>query len=389
MTNILQRCLQLPDFTKYSTFLWGPRRTGKTFFLRHAFPQAPRIDLLLTDVFSEYSIRPSLLRERFKDFKESAPLIIDEIQKCPALLDEVHWLIENTPVRFILTGSSARKLRRLHSNLLAGRAIRRVMRPLSAIEIGLDTFDLQHALLSGLLPSHYLAEEVMRSDMLRSYVFDYLKDEIAGEAGERNLPAFSEFLRIAALSSGELINYTHIGRESGVSTKVARGYFELLEDTFLGFRIRPWSGKSKRRLVETEKFYLFDVGVSNFLARRAPQPGTPEYGRSFEHFILMELLAYQAYRSPDLPVTFWRTAHQQEVDFILGEREVALEVKSSSRVHQGDLKNLTVLGEDAPLRSRLVVCSELQPRKVNDRFGEIEILPWKEFLSRLWEGEIF
>lgn len=383
-----QRIVQLPDSTIYSSFLWGPRRTGKSHLLRTRYPESALIDLLKTDVFAEYSARPALLRERFQNYQSAHPIIIDEIQMCPSLLDEVHWLIENTPLTFILTGSSARKLRRVHANLLAGRAIRRQLKPLCAAEIGIDSFDLEQAMKAGLLPAHYNAPPSIISDMLRSYIGDYLRDEIASEAVVRNLPAFSEFLRVAAITSGDLLNYTNVARETGVSAKVVRGYFEILEDTLLGFRIRPWSGRSKRRLIETEKFYLFDIGITHFLSRRVPVPKTPEYGKSFEHYILMELLAYQAYKNPDLDITFWRTAAQQEVDFILGDREVAIEIKSSDRVHEGDLRHLALLAEDGPLKKRIVVSNDTMPRVVSDRYGPITILPWRAFLLELWAGGI-
>ena len=176
-----------------------------------------------------------------------------------------------------------------------------------------------------------------------------------------------------------------MGREAGVSAKVVRGYFDILEDTYLGFRVSPWRGSRRRRLVETEKFYLFDVGVANHLARREPRTGSAEFGKSFEHFVLMELMAYRAYQQPDLEIRFWRTAHGQEVDFIVGEMELAIEIKASSRVHDGDVRGLRVLSEESDPRCRIVVCMEDEPRTVA---GSIEILPWREFFRRLWEGEL-
>lgn len=214
---------------------------------------------------------------------------------------------------------------------------------------------------------------------------DYLKEEIAAEAVVQKIPAFAEFLRVAALTSGELLNYTNVGRETGVSAKVVRTYFQVLEDTLLGFRIPPCRKRRKRRLIETEKFYLFDVGVTNYLARRAPRMGTPEFGKAFEHFILMELKAYQAYRNPELDICFWRTASGFEVDFVLGDMEVAVEVKGSPRIHSGHLKGLKALLEEHETSRTVIVSLERQPRRLD---SSIEILPWKTFLEALWSGDL-
>jgi predicted AAA+ superfamily ATPase len=361
-----------------SAFLWGPRKSGKTWWLRHHLRGAAVIDLLKTDVFAEYAARPALLRERWQGHK--GLIAIDEIQKVPALLDEVHWLIESKGLSFLLTGSSSRKLRRSHANLLGGRAWRRTMAPLSLLET--RGFDLDEAMISGLLPPHFLSPAPLEE--LRGYVADYLKEEIAGEALVRNIPAFSEFLRVAAVTSSELLNYTNVAREAGVSPKVVRGYFDILEDTFLGFRVRPWRKSLNRRLIETEKFYLFDVGVANYLCRRRPLRGSPEFGKAFEHYILMELKAYQAYRNPELEISFWRTAGGHEVDFILGDKELALEVKAGSRVHEGDTRALAALAEDGPVKRRVIVSLEREPRKFA---GGIEAEPWERFVRRLWAGE--
>jgi predicted AAA+ superfamily ATPase len=389
----LQRALQLPDLTKQTVFLWGPRKVGKSSWIKRSLPDATYIDLLKSDVLSDYASKPSLLRERYHKPLHSGPrptIVIDEIQKCPQLLDEVHWLIENTPQRFLLTGSSARKLRREHANLLGGRAWRREMRPLTSTEINAGTggsFDVERAIVQGLVPSHYLATDW--KEEIRGYVSDYLVEEIAQEGAVRSLPSFSNFLRIASISNAELLNYTNVAREVGVSAKVVRGYFEILEDTLLGFRIAPWSKSKNRRMVETEKFYLFDVGVSNYLSRRAPAYGTPEFGKSFEHFILMELLAYQSYRAPEMEVRFWRTSNQQEVDFIINDKEMALEIKASSRTSLVDCKHLTTLREDGPIRHRVLISFDQEPKTVADTFGAILILPWQHFLARLWQGDFF
>jgi predicted AAA+ superfamily ATPase len=308
--------------------------------------------------------------------------VIDEVQKAPALLDEVHWLMENRRLTFLLTGSSARKLRRGHANLLAGRARRREMKPLCFPEI--DSLDLGEVVISGLLPPHYLSAEPLED--IRAYVNDYLKEEIVAEALTANLPAFAEFLRVVALASSELLNYTNVASETGVSAKVVRNYFEILEDTLLGSRLKPWTKSRKRRMILTEKFYLFDVGVANFLARRTPQAGTPEFGKSFEHFILMELTAFRAYRAPDMEIRYWRTSTGREVDFVINEKELAIEAKASSRVSDAQAKDLIALAEDGPVRRRIIVCMERQRRDLTDAHGTVSLMPWREFLSDLWAG---
>jgi len=380
MGKIIPRLLDLALPPGQSAFLWGPRQVGKSFWIQRALPDAQVIDLLQSDVYSEYAARPALLRERLVG-RRAGLVVIDEIQKVPALLDEVHWLIEHGEAAFLMTGSSARKLRRGHANLLAGRAWTRRMLPLTWREV--PELDLERVMQTGLLPRLFLSSAPQED--LRAYVGDYLKEEIAAEGLTRNIPAFAEFLRVAALTSSELLNYTNVGREAGISAKVVRGYFDILEDTYLGFRVAPWRRSRRRRLVETEKFYLFDVGVANHLARRTPRIGSTDFGKSFEHFVLMELMAYRAYRRPDLEIRFWRTAHAQEVDFIVGEMELAVEIKASARVHAGDLRGLRVLSEESDPRRKMVVCMESQPRKVAE---DIEILPWKEFFRRLWEGEL-
>jgi len=377
--NIKKRLFELNLPAGKSAFLWGPRKVGKTYWISHSLKKATVIDLLKTDTLAEYVSRPALLRERYLNHK--GLIVIDEVQKVPQLLDEVHWLIENRKLSFLLAGSSARKLRLGHANLLGGRAWRKTMVPLSFLEV--TDFDLERVMISGLLPAHYVSTNPIED--LRAYVADYLKEEVIAEALTQNIPAFNEFLRVAAVTSSELINYVNIARETGVSHKVIRTYFDILEDTYLGFRIPPWKRSVNRRMIITEKFYLFDVGVANYLSRRQPRIGSPEFGKAFEHYILMELKAYQSYRNPDLQISFWRTSTGREVDFILGEKELAVEIKGSSRVHEGDIRSLQALIEDGPVKKCCLVCLEKQPREVT---RNIEILPWPMFIERLWNGEL-
>ncbi|MCG3205700.1 MAG: hypothetical protein KCHDKBKB_02423 [Elusimicrobia bacterium] len=378
MKKIVKRLLSLDLPPKQSAFLWGPRKVGKSYWIHHERPQAKLIDLLQTDIFADYATRPALLRERFQNHK--GLIVLDEVQKVPALLDEVHWLIENKGLSFLLTGSSARKLRRGHANLLGGRAWRRTMAPLCYKEV--VGFDLEEVMVSGLLPPHYLSTRPLED--LRAYVADYLKEEIASEAVVQNIPSFAEFLRVAAVTSSELINYTNVASEVGLSQKVVRTYFDILEDTLLGFRVQPWRKSKNRRMILTEKFFLFDVGVANYLMGRVPKMGSPEFGKSFEHYLLMELKAYQAYVKPEMDISYWRTSTGQEVDFILGDKEVAIEIKASRRVHEGDIRSLKALLEDGPVKECLVVCQETHPRQIEKN---IRVLPWRNFLDQLWGGD--
>lgn len=254
------------------------------------------------------------------------------------------------------------------------------MVPLSYREV--TDFDLERVMVSGLLPPHYLSPDPIED--LRSYVADYLREEIVAEALTKNIPAFSAFLRVAALMSGRLINYVNMARECGVSHRVVRTYFEILEDTYLGYRIPPWKGSNSRRMIQAEKFFLFDIGVTNYLVQSRPKIGGPDFGRAFEHYVLMELKAYQAYRQPDLPIAFWRTSGGREVDFILGEKDLAIEIKSSPRVHERDAASMESLLEDGPVKKCCLVCLEPQPRQLTAR---VEAIPWRVFIERLWSGE--
>ena len=377
MRQIIKRHLNLSLPPGQSAFLWGPRRVGKTYWIKKSFlrPKHHFIDLLKTDTYFEYISRPALLRERWK----GQLTVIDEIQKVPALLDEIHWLIENKSASFLLTGSSARKLRRSHSNLLAGRAWRFEMGPLSFYET--KNFVLAEVLKTGLLPPHFLSSSPLRD--LRAYVSDYLKEEIASESSVRNIPAFTEFLRVAALTNSELLNYTNIARETGISAKVVRNYFEILDDTFLGYRLSPWKSSKNRRVALTDKFYFFDVGVSNYLAKRKPLPGNEAFGKSFEHYIFMELMNYKKYKSPEMSIYYWRTASGYEVDFICGDMHTAIEVKSSARIHNNHLKSLKALKEEWNIKNLIVVCMEKESRTVAKN---IQILPWQVFLKKLWKN---
>jgi predicted AAA+ superfamily ATPase len=381
----LERALQIALPPRQSAFLWGPRKTGKSTWLRSAFPDSLTFDLLQTDLMLELAKRPALLRERLlatPPEKLRSPVILDEVQKVPQLLDEVHWLIENRGLRFILCGSSARKLKRGGVNLLGGRAWRYEMHPLVSIEVG--DLDLLQALNRGLVPSHYLSPGYRRS--LEAYVVDYLKEEVFDEGLTRNVAAFSRFFEAMAYSHGDLTSYANIARDSGVDAKTVKEYYQILVDTLLGTFVEPWKRRQERQVIgKAPKFYLFDVGVAGALTRRRITAERGEsFGRALEHFLLMEILAHRSYRELLYDVHFWRTKSGLEVDFVLGDGEVAVEVKGTSRVDPSELRSLRTFLEDNRPRHAILVCNERAPRIVEG----IEILPWREFLERLWAGRL-
>jgi predicted AAA+ superfamily ATPase len=380
-----KRLLRIALPRRQSAFLWGPRKTGKSTYLRAAFPDSVTFDLLQTDLMLELARRPALLRERLlaaDPRRLRSPVILDEVQKVPALLDEVHWLIENRGLRFILCGSSARKIRRGRVNLLGGRAWRYEMHPLVSAEIG--DLDLLRALNRGLVPAHYLDAEYRRS--LQAYAVDYLKEEVLDEGLTRNVAAFSRFFEAVGFSHGDLTNYANIARDCGVDAKTVKEYYQILVDTLLGTFVEPWKKRQERQVIgKAAKFYLFDVGVAGAITRRhiAEERGE-QFGRALEHFVLMEIVAHRSYRDLGYGVHFWRTKSGLEVDFVLGDGEVAVEVKGSSRLDPSDFRSLRAFVEDNRPRAAIVVCNERSPRLHEG----IEVLPWREFLHRLWGGAI-
>ncbi len=373
----------LSQLGQESCFLWGARQTGKSTLLKELFPDSPRYDLLLSDEFARLAAHPSRLREDLlaRPEKSHKPVIIDEVQKIPQLLDEAQWLIVNKNVQFIFCGSSARKLKRGQGNLLGGRALRYELFPLAYPEI--PDFDLLRALNNGLLPRHYQAEN--SENMRRAYVGDYLKEEIAAEALSRNLPAFGRFLEAAAFSNGEIVNYQNVASECGVSAPTAKEYFQILEDTLLARRVPAFRKRPKRRVILAPKFYFFDVGLANVLLSRGKiTPGGESFGKAFEHFIYQELSAHSHYSGLRYPISYWRTSSQFEVDFILGDHEIAVEIKGSADVSARHLKGLAAFAEEYKVRKAVVVSLEPRARAVHGAL----ILPWQEFLEKLWRGEM-
>lgn len=379
---MLHRVQKLKDLGGESCFLWGPRQTGKSTLLKNLFPHSPYYDLLLSNEFKRLSHNPALIREELLlKPPQNTPVIIDEIQNIPALLDEVQWLIVNKNLSFILCGSSARKLKRTGVNLLGGRAFRYELFPLVFPEIG--DFDLIRALNHGLLPRHYLGQNHQK--MLEAYVGTYLKEEIAAEALVRNLPAFARFLEVAAFSNGEFPVYSNIASDCGVNGKTVKEYFQILEDTLLGRFCPSFRKKPKRRVIESAKFYYFDVGLANYLLKRGKIDfGGEAFGKAFEHTIFMELTAYAHYSGKNFPVSYWRTTSGMEVDFILGEHQVAIEVKGTPQVQGKHQKGLKAFNEEYAVKKNIIVSLDSRPRQN----GNILVLPWKEFLNQLWSGEV-
>lgn len=380
---ILDRIANFDDVKEDSVFFWGARQTGKSTILKKLFPNARFYDLLKSDEYTRLNIRPSLLREECEMMDEGELIIIDEVQKIPALLDEVHWLISNCNLRFILCGSSARKLKRCGANLLGGRAVRKSLLPLVSAEI--PDFDIEKALNNGMLPRHYLTENAMKR--IEAYVGDYLQQEIVAESIVRRLDSFTRFLQVAALSDSEIVNFTNIAQDCGVSSKSVKEYFSILEETMVGYMVPSFAKVIKRKVVASPKFYYFDVSLPNYLLGRIPlRKGTAEYGHALEHFIFQELKAYLAYRSPLKSLTYWHTLdNRYEVDFVIGDAEMGVEVKSSTNVTSADTKGLLAFGEEHPQARLVIVSMEERPRKN----GNIEIWPATEFLKRLWNGRFF
>lgn len=364
-----------------SLFLWGARQTGKSTLLKELFPNALWFDLLLSNEYEKLNKNPEILRETILANLSVSPVIIDEIQRIPTLLNEVHWLISNHNVRFIMCGSSPRKILRSGANLLGGRALRYELYPLISVEI--PDFDLLKALNNGLLPKHYDAKNP--SKLISAYIGSYLRDEIVAEARIRNVSSFSRFLEVAALTNGEMVNYANIASDCGVSATTIKEYFQILEDTLIGRYLPSFQKRPKRRVITAPKFYLFDVGITNFLLNRSRiEKGTELFGKAFEHFIYQEIYAHSKYSEKNYPIYYWRTASQLEIDFVLGDNEVAIEVKSTEQANVRHLKGLKAFAEEYDVKKSILISNDPLPRLVDN----ILILPWKVFLERLWAGEI-
>ena len=375
---------------KHSFFLFGPRQTGKSTLLKALFPSniALYYDLLKSDEFLRLSANPSIFREEVlaRD-RNCGHVVVDEIQRVPQLLNEIHSIVEgaDSPV-FAISGSSARKLKRAKSNLLAGRAWSYSLYPLTHVELG-DRFLLDKALNLGTLPSVYLsASEEDARHTLKAYVDTYLKEEIQEEAIVRNLSNFLRFLVLAGDENGNVINYSNIARETGTSYHTVKEYFQILEDTLMGFFLFPYAKSSRKRLVKHPKFYFFDVGVQRALTKKTSitlQRRTSDYGRAFEHFFIVEAIRLASYRELDYTFSFYGSSNQAEVDLIIETPEgktIAIEIKATDNPNMSSLRGLKSFIQICP--SAELYCASLVPRK--SIVDGVSIMPWKELFQELF-----
>jgi predicted AAA+ superfamily ATPase len=378
---MINRILNLDNAHNDSVFVWGARQVGKTTLIRNAYPDVVYYDLLQAKDFERLQRNPSLLNEDLTILNDGDTVVIDEIQKIPQLLDEVHSLIFRKNIRFILSGSSPRKLKRHGANLLGGRALKEILYPLVSAEI--PDFDIYKAVRYGALPRHYLISDPWKR--LGAYIGVYLNEEIREEALSRNLKTFSRFMEIAAFSNGEIVVYKNIAQDCGIDYRTVANYFEILTDTLVGYIIPSFTHTKKRRSIQAPKFYYFDVGIANYLRnRRNIQLGSVDFGQAFEHFIIQELIAYLGYNEKDEPLSYWRTSSGYEVDAIIGAGRVAIEIKSTEEIQSRHTKGLKAFQEEFPDCRIIAISFDSRPRISNN----VEVYPATDFLKKLWNHEI-
>ena len=378
---MIERWPKILDAQEESVFLFGARQTGKTTLLLSLFPDSRFYDLLENDTYERLQRNPSLLRQELASAGAGEIVIIDEIQLIPELLNEVHWLITRQGIHFILSGSSARKLKRKGVNTLGGRAVRNVLYPLVSAEV--PEFDLIKAVNRGMLPTHYLAaNERQLQKRMQAYVSVYLKEE----ALVRKLSAFNRFMEVAALTDGEMVNYTNIAQDCGVDAKTVKEYFAILEETLIGYMVPAFRRTVKRRLNQSSRFYYFDVSLPNYLLhRRDMQPGNDDFGHAFEHLMMQEIIAYLGYNDIEDALSYWHTHTGYEVDAVLGDAKVAIEFKSTAEVQSRHLRGLKAFHEEHPDARMIIVSLDVAPRI----FNGVEVMPATHFLRSLWDGKIY
>ena len=383
----ISRALELlPLLQKSTVFLLGPRQTGKSTFIRQEILSHAKKSYSLLDqgLLHQFKADPSRLSKEVEaEGWRDCLLIIDEVQKCPELLDEVHRLIEERGIRFLLTGSSARSLKRKDVNLLGGRGRDRVFHPFCWIELkAVQKFDLLRALNHGLIPNHYLDDEP--DELLNAYISRYLAEEIIAEGISRNIPAFSRFLETAASNNAQQLDFTSLASDAGVSRQTAQNYFQILKDTLIGYELPAYTKTGKRKAVSTSKFYFFDLGVVRALKRfERVVSGTKDFGDFFEHFIFLELKAWVDTKKPTALLHYWRSTSAFEVDFIL-DQKIAIEVKATENPTAKHLKGLNVLAEEGIFERFILIC-QCKEMRVE---GNVTIYPWERFLADLWEGKL-
>ncbi len=378
---MFKRILSIEDIVEeMSVFLFGARQTGKSTYLKNAFPEALYIDLLNSSVRRIYRDRPAVLYDQLAD-GEAQTVIIDEITEVPELLNEVHRLIFKNGTRFILCASSARKLRRKGANTLGGRANPCYMYPLVSAEV--PDLDIDRAVTYGMIPNHYLAKRP--NVFLSAYIDVYLQQEIKSEAIVRNVDAFERFMDVAALTDGEIVNYSNIASDCGVKSSTIKEYFAILEDTLVGYMVPAYHLSLKRREVQAPKFYYFDVGIANYLQHRGPlRRGTVEYGHAFEHFVIQEIIAYLGYTKSRERLSYWRTYSGSEVDAVIGHR-LAIEIKSAEMVQPKHYRGLKAFAEEYSGFERIVVSLDPITRVTDDG---IRLMYVHDFLRTLWSNKL-
>ena len=363
-------------------FLFGARQVGKSTLLQERFPDAVYYDLLIDNVRKSFRRNPDSFRQALMAKPAGTLVIVDEIQKVPELLDSVHWLMSNKGLWFVLSGSSARKLKRSGANTLGGRAIPRTLFPLVWKEV--PDYQIDKAVQNGMIPRHYLADDA--TDRLEAYVEVYLREEIRDEAAVQNVEAFEQFMEAAAISDGEMINYSNIASDCGVAAKTVKAYYQILKETLMGYEIPAYTKVIKRKVVQAPKFYYFDVGLANYLmGRHHLRRGSDDYGHAFEHLVIQEIIAYRGYCRRREKIFYWHTYNHQEVDAVIGDARVAIEIKSSEEVKTRHKEGLKAFKEEHP-DCRLILVS-LDP--ITRPSGDIELIYVTDFFRMLWDGEIF
>ena len=377
-----ERIFDIENQLDEAMFLFGARQVGKSTLLQNRFKDAVYYDLLIPSIRKSFKRNPDLLREALSSKPEGTLVIVDEIQKVPELLDLVHWLMVNKGLQFILSGSSARKLKKSGANTLGGRAQPRTLFPLVWKEV--TDFQIDRAVQNGMIPRHYLVEDA--TDRLEAYVKVYLDEEIRDEAAVQDVDVFERFMEVAAISDGEMLNYSNIASDCGVSAKTVKSYYQILYDTLLGYEIPAYRKVIKRPVVQAPKFYYFDVGLANYLmGRYSLKRGTDDYGHAFEHFVMQEIIAYRGYFRRREEISYWHTYNDQEVDAVIGDAKVAIEIKSSEQVKTSHKKGLKAFKEEHP-ECRLILVSHDPITRVS---GDVELINISDFLRMLWNGEIF
>ena len=362
-------------------FLFGGRQVGKSTLLKERFPKAVYIDLLNSELRNRYRQHPEEFRESLLRHAPETLVVVDEIQKVPDLLDEVHWLMVNRGLFFVLSGSSARKLKKSGANNLGGRAIPETLFPLVSAEI--PDFDLDRAIQNGMIPRHYMVANAR--NRLKSYIELYLKEEIIEEAAVQKVDDFIRFLEVAAISNGEMLNYENVATDCGVSANTVKAYYQILCDTLLGFEVPAYRKVIKRKLTKSSRFYFFDVGIANYLTgRHHLAPKTPEYGHAFEHLVMQEIVAYLGYKGIEEKLTYWHTYDDIEVDAVIGDARVAIEIKSADSIQTNHKKGLVEFAKEHPNVKQILVSRD----RISRRSGDIDLYYVIDFFKALWNDEI-